>query len=78
MLTAFKGKKARELREKLNWEELEAKLYIVQQLNQRLATLESEITTSESDQRVSIINYANILHTYKYTHRHTHINIFFP
>ena len=59
-------------------EELEAKLYIVQQLNQRLATLESEITTSESDQRVSIINYANILHTYKYTHRHTLINIFFP
>ncbi len=59
-------------------EELEAKLYIVQQLNQRLATLESEITTSESDQRVSIINYANILHAYKYTHRHTHINIFFP
>ena len=59
-------------------EELEAKLYIVQQLNQRLATLESEITASESDQRVSIINYANILNTYKYTHRHTHINIFFP
>ena len=34
-------------------EELEAKLYIIQQLNQRLATLESEITTSENDQRVS-------------------------
>jgi chromosome segregation ATPase len=48
-------------------EELEAKLYIIQQLNQRLATLESEVTVSENEQRVrsNLISVFIFLH-YKY------------
>ena len=43
------------LQEKLSHtkEELEAKLYIVQQLNERLTQLEQELTSREADQRVS-------------------------
>ena len=36
-------------------EELEAKLYIVQQLNERLATLETELTSQENEHRVSTL-----------------------